>query len=311
MRRPTEEDYQMVPNLASSETKFELSTEECIDITTDQEDLDKWGTTWGWLCFLSTLFTLITWMVDPKRCRYPERPVLFIALCFWIYSIVYVLQGAFGGPEHQASCMVTSVIVYYTYLAGATWWTAFVLCWYLSASRDWSTEALTNQLSPRLHLICWGAPFLITCVFWGHLGTFTDTCSFHQPFAVLIPHTTLNFVIIVLFISSVRALFRVRRTLRAAGRSEGKLERLMTRLGVYILLYLVPSITWLGVVSWSSLFPCNVWVGLGYVRILLPLMVGVLSGMWIWTRKTCKTWRKVLSINPPKKIRRNVPVTRV
>lgn len=55
-------------------------------------------TGWAWLCFLSTLFTLLTFWVDPNRFRYPERPIVFLALCYNLVAIAYIVRGAVG-PE--------------------------------------------------------------------------------------------------------------------------------------------------------------------------------------------------------------------
>lgn len=56
-------------------------------------------TGWAWLCFLSTLFTLLTFWVEPSRFRYPERPIVFLALCYNLLSVAYIVRGAVGAEN--------------------------------------------------------------------------------------------------------------------------------------------------------------------------------------------------------------------
>ena len=68
----------------------------------DKRFVVRWMTGWAWLCFISTLFTLLTFWVEPSRFRYPERPIVFLALCYNFVSILYIVRGAMG-PE-SLSC---------------------------------------------------------------------------------------------------------------------------------------------------------------------------------------------------------------
>jgi len=56
-------------------------------------------TGWAWLCFLSTLFTLLTFWVEPSRFRYPERPIVFLALCYNLLSVAYIIRGVVGAEN--------------------------------------------------------------------------------------------------------------------------------------------------------------------------------------------------------------------
>lgn len=65
----------------------------------DKKFAERWMTGWAWLCFLSTLFTLLTFWVEPSRFRYPERPIVFLALCYGLLSVAYIVRGTVGA-EH-------------------------------------------------------------------------------------------------------------------------------------------------------------------------------------------------------------------
>jgi len=47
----------------------------------DKRFAAAWQVTWSALSMTSSLVTLMTFVVDSERFRYPQRPVAFIALC--------------------------------------------------------------------------------------------------------------------------------------------------------------------------------------------------------------------------------------
>lgn len=117
------------------------------------------------------------------------------------------------------------------------------------------------------------------------------------------------------------ALVRVRRAIRAAGRVATKLERLMTRLGIFALLYALPALGGLACAlheshvrpRWRTLallaaldcrssqncVPGPVYRAAGLevalLRLFLSLVIGVTSGMWVWSGKTCRAWSRLLA----------------
>lgn len=119
------------------------------------------------------------------------------------------------------------------------------------------------------------------------------------------------------------ALIRVRRAIRQAGRSATKLERLMSRLGVFAVLYALPALAslacllhesrirprWRNIVFLAAL-DCRLSIDcvpgslpnykasgleVTLLRLLLSLVIGVTSGMWVWSGKTCRAWSKLLA----------------
>ncbi|CAF1581291.1 unnamed protein product, partial [Didymodactylos carnosus] len=43
------------------------------------------------LCMISTSFTIFTYLIDMKRFSYPERPILFLSICYFLLSIAYLI----------------------------------------------------------------------------------------------------------------------------------------------------------------------------------------------------------------------------
>ncbi|XP_063994086.1 frizzled-4-like isoform X1 [Diachasmimorpha longicaudata] len=306
----------------------------------------RWMTGWAWLCFLSTLFTLLTFWVDPSRFRYPERPIVFLALTYNLLSILFIVRGAVGpdvlscahqddGPSYvpvddglrSVPCALWWLGKYYLSLSSGVWWTVLCGCWMLSARNEWSSEALHN-IAPYLHGTAWGLPvFLVAgCLISRNVSAdeLTGLCQISDESALWLEVLPLGVLLIlgcVLGGVAGASLVRVRRAITAAGRSATKLERLMTRLGVFALLYALPALGGLACAlheasvrpRWRTLAllaaldcraaqncaPGPVYSAAGLevalLRVFLSLVVGITSGMWVWSGKTCRAWSKLLA----------------
>ena len=51
----------------------------------------SWVLIWSALCFLSTLFTILTFLIETGRFRYPERPIIFLSGCYMIVALAYLI----------------------------------------------------------------------------------------------------------------------------------------------------------------------------------------------------------------------------
>lgn len=57
-----------------------------------------WVGAWAFLCMCSTFFTVLTFLVDMQRFRYPERPIIFLSGCYFVVSVTYFV-GFFLGKS--------------------------------------------------------------------------------------------------------------------------------------------------------------------------------------------------------------------
>ena len=64
----------------------------------EKEAAQIWMGVFSALCFCSSLFTVLTFLIDSSRFKYPERPVVFLAMCYTVYSISYFIR-LIGGRE--------------------------------------------------------------------------------------------------------------------------------------------------------------------------------------------------------------------
>ena len=51
---------------------------------------------WASLCCFSTLLTVTTFVIDTSRFKYPERPIIFLSVCYFIQSVAYMIRIATG-----------------------------------------------------------------------------------------------------------------------------------------------------------------------------------------------------------------------
>lgn len=111
----------------------------------DKDLSEVWLTIWAGLCFATTLFAIITIVVDSgsrnSRFPYPERPLPLLALCYNIVSIGWGLRAGIGrnavacNPDPQepdilllsqdglgnANCTLVFLLIYYFGNAASVW----------------------------------------------------------------------------------------------------------------------------------------------------------------------------------------------
>lgn len=58
--------------------------------------MNKWLTFLSLLCAISCAFVLLTFSIDITRFKYPQRPIIFLALCYLFISCGYLLRLKLG-----------------------------------------------------------------------------------------------------------------------------------------------------------------------------------------------------------------------
>ncbi|KAA0198883.1 Frizzled 8c [Fasciolopsis buskii] len=68
-----------------------------------------WLALWSTLCAISTLLTILTFMLDSYRFQYPELSIIYLSTCYFMISIGYIIRLIVG--HESVSCDNTATIL--------------------------------------------------------------------------------------------------------------------------------------------------------------------------------------------------------
>ncbi|XP_033741128.1 frizzled-4-like [Pecten maximus] len=293
----------------------------------DKKFTDIWMSIWTGLCFISTLFTVLTFLIDSQRFRYPERPIIFLSMCFNIYSIAYVVRLIAGRESiacdtdgqnniriliqeglENTDCAIVFLLLYYFGSASALWWVILTLTWFLAAGLKWGHEAIQLH-SSYFHLVAWAVPAVKTIVILVMRDVDADELVEICYVGNQNTKTLLVFAIVPLLVYLVIgvsflvagfvSLYRIREQIKSDGVKTDKLEVLMVRIGIFSVLYTVPATCVVGCLFYEYVYR-DTWyrkdssslpkIEIFMLKIFMSLVVGITSGMWIWSTKTVNSW---------------------
>lgn len=278
------------------------------------------------LCFLFTLISLVTFWTETTRFGFPERPVLFLTLCYNLLSICYLERIIFhnrnlelyefdemisiGACEINPPCLASYITTSYLTLSAACWWLIFGLCWYLSTEKQWSSEALEKK-SGIFHVLAWVPPLVppIAALLFGavkpHELTGLCTASGYTEIPALILLVT-GGIFIILAAKSLKNL--------QFSCNYEKLSQMMNRILLFGMIYFIPAMIAIILTFVENRFynlkkypPCQpgdvcqppekLTIGLSLTRLFFILFGGSLTGIWVWSRKTCNSCRSRIAMN--------------
>ncbi|XP_062843511.1 frizzled-8-like [Trichomycterus rosablanca] len=226
-----------------------------------------WIGLWSVLCFVSTCATVVTFLIDMGRFKYPERPIIFLSACYMLVSAGYIIRMVVGhenvacdgdsGAEHvrygstgPALCTLVFLLVYFFSMASSLWWVILSLTWFLAAGMKWGSEAISSY-SPYFHLAAWLIPSVKCIAVLALSAVDGDSVSGicyvgnqnldNLRGFVLAPLLIYLFVGTMFLLAGLVSLFRIRRVIRQVGKKTDKLERLMMRIGIFTILHTVPA----------------------------------------------------------------------
>ncbi|XP_053222831.1 frizzled-9 [Podarcis raffonei] len=320
-----------------------------VDVYWARRDKDFafiWMAVWATLCFASTAFTVLTFLLEPQRFQYPERPIIFLSMCYNVYSVAFLIRSVAGAEAiacdredgqlyviqeglESTGCTLVFLLLYYFGMASSLWWVVLTLTWFLAAGKKWGHEAIEAH-SSYFHLAAWGVPAMKTIVILTMRKVAGDELTGLCYVASLDVAALTGFVLIPLscylvvgtsfILTGFVALFHIRKIMKTGGTNTEKLEKLMVKIGVFSILYTVPATCVivcyfyerLNVEYWTLRalehgclpFPgrrsldCTLeasvpTVAIFMLKIFMSLVVGITSGVWVWSSKTLQTWQNL------------------
>ncbi|KAK7133711.1 hypothetical protein R3I94_015540 [Phoxinus phoxinus] len=226
------------------------------------------------VCLSATLFTFLTFLIDVGRFRYPERPIIFYAVCYMMVSLVFFLgflledrvscnsasPGRFRAStvtqgSHNKACTLLFMTLYFFTMAGSVWWVILTITWFLAAVPKWGSEAIEKK-ALLFHAVAWGVPGALTITLMAMNKIEGDSMSgvcfvglydlMALRWFLLVPLALDVVVGVVLLLAGVAALNRVRMEIPLEKENQDKLVKFMIRIAVFSVLYLVPLLTVIG-----------------------------------------------------------------
>ncbi|KAI1718693.1 frizzled/Smoothened family membrane region domain-containing protein [Ditylenchus destructor] len=234
-----------------------------------KEQAKLWISMWAIINIVVTLFTVLSFLIDSQRFRFPERSIFYISLCYLCYSLPYLTRLVLSFDQTACShlptgqkflvqsgqdnvvCVLSFLFNYYFGMAGALWWLMLTFTWYLSAAKKWVQEEIEKR-SSYLHLFAWGIPALLAIsVLITHkvdASELTGVCSVgnSNPWTllgfVLLPKVCLVLTGLCFIVAGFSAMCRERECFRRRGTDTSKLEKFMFKMGSFSTLYVIPAL---------------------------------------------------------------------
>ncbi|CAJ0968559.1 unnamed protein product [Ranitomeya imitator] len=293
-----------------------------------------WLGLWSILCFISTFTTVATFLIDMERFRYPERPIIFLSTCYLFVSIGYIVRLIVGhenvacNRDHihyettgPALCTVVFLLIYFFGMASSIWWVILSFTWFLAAGMKWGNEAIAS-FSQYFHMAAWLIPSIKSIAVLALSSVDGDPVAGicyvgNQNLEnlrgfVLAPLVVYLFTGTMFLLAGFVSLFRIRSVIKQGGTKTDKLEKLMIRIGIFTVLYTVPATIVVACYIyeqhyrefWEKSHNCSCSAdkkrsrpeyAVFMLKYFMCLVVGITSGVWIWSGKTFDSWRKLTS----------------
>ncbi|CAG0897708.1 unnamed protein product [Cyprideis torosa] len=244
----------------------------------EREFARMWIFGWSVVCVISCSFTLMTFLIEMSRFAYPEKPIIYLCLCYFMIATTYIVGHILGnkaaciepfplfkGPQTLAggempslisqgtkkeACTILFMLLYFFTMAASIWWVILALTWYLAAGLKWGVEAIEKN-SQYYHLAAWATPAVMTIAILAMGKVEGDVLSgvcyvgLWDPVAlrvfVLGPLCVFLALGILFLLLGFDSLFRIRTIMKHGGTKTDKLEKLMARIIVFSGLYVVPG----------------------------------------------------------------------
>jgi hypothetical protein len=262
--------------LSVNDEKINQCAMPCDNTLFERQEIEfarSWVLIWSSLCFSSTLFTILTFIIETSRFRYPERPIIFLSGCYMLVAFAYLLGSSsltsnsivcktqknsllqisdylIQGVEHLP-CTILFMLIYFFSMASSVWWVVLTLTWFLAAGLKWGHEAIEN-ISSYFHLAAWTIPGIkLIVILWLQkvdADILSGVCFTGIRNMIIMKGFVLAPLILYLILGTCFllagfvSLIRIRNVMKHEGNKTVKLEKFMVRIGVFSILYMVPAI---------------------------------------------------------------------
>lgn len=282
-----------------------------------------WYLIWTVLCLISSVVAILTFVFDQKeRFMYPERPIIFIVLCYGFMCIFnlfqlgldrkrIVCQYSLKNPNEDIlmkegsespMCTLTFLGMYYFDMVAALWWLMLAISCYLASARKWSCEGL-ERISNIMHIVAWTIPAISTTVVLILHKIDADellgSCyvgrqnSRANLFFILLPRMIYFSLGSVLLVLSFRSLMILRKNMAHNKlnlimdvlQNQQSLEKFIAKTGIFCGVYGVPMTCYIGCQLYYYMY-IDQWNQIGNMAVILGNECVNKHGLR-WSDKSC------------------------
>ncbi|OQV23168.1 Frizzled-8 [Hypsibius exemplaris] len=231
-----------------------------------------WITGWAILCCLCTAFTLMTYVIDTTRFKYPERPIVFIALCYLMVSVGFLIRVIVGHENvacngevslqntvNSGLCTTVFLLLYFFGMASCIWWVILAVNWFMAAGLRLTTEAIAGH-STKFHLFAWSIPCIQSIIILVTKAVDGDPIAgvcyvgqhslFNLKVYVLGPYCAYLVIGVGFLLAGFCAMKSIRRAITEQTRADREkretLKRLMRRIAIFSLCTFLPNAALVG-----------------------------------------------------------------
>lgn len=225
-----------------------------------------------------SLFTIATFLIDRNRFPYPERPMVYLSISYFMLSVTFLVASTsklagfnmacsakigfvfqelphftdeFSSVEGN-TCTALGVFLYYATMAALVWWVVLAMTWFLAAMLKWAEEAV-SKFWLLYHVLAWGIPILQLIVLLSvhkfdgealggicYIGHFDVVAN---AIGVLVASCVYVAIATTLTILSLVAMMLIRKQVpKTDSEQRSKVTRLTLRLAVFFVAIFLPNL---------------------------------------------------------------------
>lgn len=284
----------------------------------EKQSAEKWLMVLGCVCGLLCLLSLLTVSFDFQETCYPERSIVFITICYSLYSLAHIIRIVYSREEitcqeengrnyllvdgsANISCALTFLLAYCFSMVQSIWWVILCLSWFLSAGMKWTADAIKSK-SFFFHVIAWGLPCVKTVVIlvWRKIDVneLTGICSVGNRYEnlralrwlVLAPLFIYLIMGTMFLFSGLISLFRLQSHRQEQITSRKKLKQFLLPVGGYAALHTIFSTVILATYFYEYVNK-NSWYHdpsssgpkfeIFIIRIIIDFVIGITAALWL------------------------------
>ena len=295
----------------------------------EKKFMSFWIGLWSITSLVSTMISGLTFLVGRDNFSYIERPVFWVAFCYIMVSLGYIVRLIYGfksvacnesnnllrySTTGPAQCTAVFMLTYFFSNVAWIWWVVLSMNWFLAAGLRWSTEAITSY-AHYFHFIAWLIPTIQTMAILAMAAIDSDPvsglCSVgnhdNDTLTIFVIAPLLIYAMLALsfLIAGFVAMIHYRYAMTKRGAICSKLNRLLIKIGIFSTGLLIPAVSLVvchfyeqnNRKQWekSSNCPCmkekqSPKFYIYLFKYFMSLSVGVIVGLWIISNNVLSTW---------------------